>query len=116
VAVFNRRRSTSFDPDWRRLSPGTPVRRAATRSFLGKLVGAIELKLVPRTELTADLKRRSMMAGKVGYMMYLRRFLSDPGFLLLHLSLSLSPMRSSLTRGFPRRDFCLFPLMDLVVA
>jgi hypothetical protein len=92
------------------------VRRAATRSFLGKLVGAIVEKLVPRTELIAALKRISRMAGNVGYMMYLRRFLSDPGFLLLHLSLSLSPMRSSLMRGLASRDFCLFPRMDLVVA
>jgi len=92
------------------------VRKAATISFLGKLVGAMVDKLVPRTELTAALKRISIMAGKVGYMIYLRRFLSDPGLLLLQRSLSLSPMRSSLTRGFPSRDFCLFPLMDLVVA
>jgi len=92
------------------------VRRAATRSFLGKLVGAMVEKLVPRTELTADLKRRSIMAGKVGYMMYFKRFLSDPGLLLLHLSLSLSPMRSSLMSGLASLDFCLFPRIDRVVA
>ena len=59
-----------------------------TKSFLGKLVGAISEWLVPRAALTSSPDTKFIIAGSVGLVTYFKNLASPGGFLLLNLSFS----------------------------
>src|SRR5579862_2283946 len=102
-AVFSRNISegTTFF-GW--FTPCTPVRNAATRSVRGNTVGACT---------PASLYSSSSSAGSVGLVTYVANCASSFGSLMLNLSLSGSPITTSLTSGAPSRETWTYGAVEL---
>ena len=77
------------------LTPSRPVKNAATKSGRSSTVGAVTPNKTFR------------IRGNVGFVTYDRNCVSSFGSLALNLSLSGSPITTSLTNGIPKRDTCV---------